>query len=225
MKAKVSEVFFSVQGEGPYIGTGHVFIRFFGCNILCDFCDTKKGKFRSYSEASLKERVENILNKSQARFISLTGGEPLLQADFIESFISKARFRKEFIYLETNGILYHNFQKIKSLVDIVSMDIKLPSITLAGEFWHEHEKFLKSCLEKDVFVKVVVDEKAKKSEIIKAAQLVAKIDKKITFIIQPNHAKWGNSLINKSQKFQLLALQYLDDVRIIPQMHKILGIK
>ena len=223
--AKISEVFFSVQGEGPYIGTPHVFVRFLGCNISCDFCDTRVTRSRTYTVEALKQRVGNILKKHLAGYISLTGGEPLLQVDFIESFLKSIRSRKEFIYLETNGILYPNFQKIQQHVDIVSMDIKLPGLTLAGEFWKEHEKFLKLCVNKDVFVKVVVGNAVKSSEIMRAAALVAKIDKKIPFIIQPNHAEWSETLIKKSQKFQSMAMKHLDDVRIIPQIHKIMNIK
>ncbi len=45
MQAKISEIFKSIQGEGPYQGINQVFVRFFGCNLCCRFCDTKPNSF------------------------------------------------------------------------------------------------------------------------------------------------------------------------------------
>jgi len=81
MFAKIAEIFKSIQGEGIYQGESQVFVRFFGCNLNCQFCDTK---LTSYRELTLDELLGQINSFSDYHSISLTGGEPLLQAYFLE---------------------------------------------------------------------------------------------------------------------------------------------
>jgi organic radical activating enzyme len=224
LKAKISEVFFSIQGEGVYVGTGHVFVRFFGCDIECRYCDTKQLGYKEYSVDELIFKVEKIKKKYRANYISLTGGEPLLQADFIRDFLKKANYKRTFIYLETNGLLYKEFLKIKDSIDIVSMDFKLPSTSGLADTWKAHERFLKQAKAKTVFVKAVVDLNTKKQEIEKAAQLIAQVNKNIALVLQPEHSQLSERLINKTLAQQILGMQYINDVRIIPQFHKIIGV-
>ena len=61
--AGISEVFFSLQGEGVYVGTGHVFVRFAGCNIACSYCDTSTGMYKKYDIQSLLPEVQDLLKK------------------------------------------------------------------------------------------------------------------------------------------------------------------
>ena len=65
------------------MGSLQVFVRFFGCNLNCQFCDTKLKKFKFYNVNSLKREVSSL----KIKFLSLTGGEPLLQADFLKMFL------------------------------------------------------------------------------------------------------------------------------------------
>ncbi|MFH0877376.1 MAG: 7-carboxy-7-deazaguanine synthase QueE, partial [Candidatus Omnitrophota bacterium] len=152
MKAKIAEIFESVQGEGIYAGEKQVFVRFFGCNLTCGFCDTPLTTFKEYSVAELKEEIATFTGYYA---LSLTGGEPLLQADFLKDFLGQIRGLDAKIYLETNGTLAGELSKIVDLVDIIAMDFKLPSFC-GQEYWVEHEEFLKSVKAKDVFVKVCV---------------------------------------------------------------------
>ena len=174
--AKITEVFYSLQGEGPYVGTGHVFVRFAGCNIKCSYCDTQKQRYKEYDIKSLIFKVRGLLSKHKASYLSLTGGEPLLQAEFIFDFLKKARFKKTFVYLETNGILYNNFRMVLGLTDVVSLDIKLPSATKTKAFWGEHKEFLKLCIRKKVFAKAVITSSTQKEDIIKLVNLLNEAD-------------------------------------------------
>ena len=73
---KIREIFTSIQGEGPYVGEKQLFIRFCKCNLACNYCDTdfRIEKAKSYSTSELKD----VILKSDAETLSLTGGEPLL---------------------------------------------------------------------------------------------------------------------------------------------------
>ncbi len=224
-KAKITEVFFSLQGEGPYVGTGHVFVRFADCNIKCRYCDTQKQRYKEYDVKALISKVKNLLRKHKAGYLSLTGGEPLLQAEFIFDFLKKAHLKNTFVYLETNGILYDNFRKVKSLTDVISLDIKLPSATKTQAFWSEHRAFLKLCKGKKVFAKAVITVSTLKQDIRKLVRLLKETDKTIPLIIQPDSKGIQQRLVNKAMRFQEYALGYLTDVRVIPQVHKFLNIR
>lgn len=81
---KINEIFYSLQGEGYHTGTPAVFIRFSGCNLKCDFCDTRHEE----GEMMTDEDIVNEIGKYPAVMVILTGGEPSLWIDdaFIDLF-------------------------------------------------------------------------------------------------------------------------------------------
>ncbi|AHF96892.1 7-carboxy-7-deazaguanine synthase [Desulfurella acetivorans A63] len=114
MKAKVCEIFYSLQLEGSMLGYPAVFVRFSGCNLNCEFCDTKYAFFE-YDTLTQSE-IENKISLYNCKRIIFTGGEPLLNAYFIESFINKLKSKYEF-FLETNGTIWVDFaSKFKHIV-------------------------------------------------------------------------------------------------------------
>jgi len=72
MKAKIVEVFESIQGEGLYLGEKQIFVRFFGCNLNCNFCDTRPDRFMEYEPQELFKEIELYQDKYHS--ISFTGG-------------------------------------------------------------------------------------------------------------------------------------------------------
>jgi organic radical activating enzyme len=229
MNAKIVEIFRSIQGEGKYVGAPQVFVRFFKCNMHCVWCDTPTsigdGK-REYKELSLKDAMTqvNALGEN-AHSVSITGGEPLLQKDFLKVFCHALRRQGKKIYLDTNGTLPNALKEIIKDVDIIAMDIKLPSSTLQNAFWAEHKEFLKVAARKEVFVKVVVSTNTHLGEILKAAKLVADLDPKILFILQPNHQDMKKGIIEDCLRYQKSCAKILKDVRILPQVHKFLKLR
>jgi 7-carboxy-7-deazaguanine synthase len=222
MKAKISEIFGSIQGEGIYAGTEQLFVRFSGCNISCSFCDeSAKKEFNEYTAA---ETAELIL-KEKMKTVSLTGGEPLLQSGFLKEMLPLLKADKLKIYLETNGILTDNLLEIRDYVDIISMDIKLPSSAGVKPFWKEHADFLKEAVKKETFVKAVVTPDTVLSDIETAAAIVSGTDKNIPFIIQPVSYNDNIADIKDLGLFFGAAGKRLNDVRIIPQIHKILKLR
>jgi len=244
----IVEVFSSIQGEGLTCGERQIFIRFALCNLKCDYCDTAyareqpahcmverasgrgdmKAEPNPVSVARLVE-VVRMLNVPPGihHSISLTGGEPLLHADFLRNFLPANRVNDIRSQLETNGALPEPLEKVIDFVDFVSMDIKLKSATGAETQWDVNRRFLQIARRKPVWVKVVVSGETTPDEMRQAASLVAAVDSGIPLIIQP--VTPVNSVPAPSGCL-LMALQEearkrLHTVRVIPQMHKMLGMK
>lgn len=96
---KVNEIFYSLQGEGRWMGRPAVFVRMSGCNLKCPFCDTD---FRGYKEMSADDILSRCLEEGgECRFIVLTGGEPSLQVD--EQLIATLHQAGYYLSMETNG--------------------------------------------------------------------------------------------------------------------------
>ncbi|MBQ0057203.1 MAG: radical SAM protein [Bacteroidales bacterium] len=94
---KINEIFYSLQGEGFYAGTPSVFVRFSGCNLKCDFCDTQH-----QAGVEMTEReVADAVMRYPARHVVLTGGEPSLQ--LTSSLVAMLHEAGRFVAIETNG--------------------------------------------------------------------------------------------------------------------------
>ena len=244
VKAKIIEIFSSIQGEGVYLGQVQTFVRFYGCNLRCGFCDEAgKNKFKEYSA---QEFIKAIIKENEAhsglslgrnteprlqsgrmcnKVVSLTGGEPLLYTSFLKEALPGLRKKGFIIYLETNGTLKNKLLEIIDFLDIISMDIKLPSSTGDRAFWKAHYDFLKASRGKEVFVKAVITNKTTSSDIKKAVSVIEKVNKAIFFILQPVTCNKRIQKIEHVQEFLNMASSRLDNVRLIPQVHKILGVK
>src|SRR5574344_1357047 len=157
METEIKEIFASIQGEGPIVGFKQLFIRFCNCNLKCDYCDTdfdiKNAK--KYTPQNLFEEIISKYDLKTFHSISLTGGEPLLSADFLKEFLPLINDKVK-IYLETNATLPDQLDKIKEYVDIIATDIKLKSST-GLETAEKHKKFFEKCNKIQTFAKIVFD--------------------------------------------------------------------
>lgn len=101
----VTEIFYSLQGEGYYTGMPAVFIRFAACNLRCSFCDTDFSKATRMSAAAIidtaVQRVQPTSFKEAHPLLVLTGGEPTLQAD--AELLALLHTKFPVIAMETNG--------------------------------------------------------------------------------------------------------------------------
>lgn len=229
-KADLVEIFSSFQGEGLFVGAKQIFIRFAGCNLNCSFCDTQKDAV--IKDAAVDEVLKEVmeLEKTEGRHhaVSLTGGEPLLHVDFLEFLLPKLKEKNFKTYLETNGTLSEELRRVIDYVDIVSMDIKLPSAANMSPLWEKHIEFLKIAREKDVFVKVVVTDDTLEGDIIEARNIVGKFNHNMPFILQPaSMDEKGTFKIATKRLLSYLNLseERLRNVRVIPQVHKFMSIK
>src|SRR5215208_6307996 len=114
----VSEVFYSIQGEGQTIGIPAVFLRLGGCNILCKSdswtCDTidvwKKGKITKFENVlgNEQESINNMSYLSMGAHLIITGGEPMMHKNAIILYLNWFRETYKFtpiVEIETNGTI------------------------------------------------------------------------------------------------------------------------
>ncbi|MEI7474931.1 MAG: 7-carboxy-7-deazaguanine synthase QueE [bacterium] len=242
--ANLVEIFSSIQGEGPYIGIKQLFIRFSGCNLKCNYCDTafiadsNCNVFYDENPTLYKNPInidalikiaDKFLSKVKHHSVSLTGGEPLLEKDFLINFlpIFKESFPDVKVYLETNGTLYDELKEVLPFIDIISADIKLQSSTDQPFPYSEHKNFIETSLnfQKDIFVKAVVSSKIKDEEITEICDLLDETAH-IPLILQPVWSENKELTLKSSQlvEIQDKFLSRLNDVRIIPQTHKYLNL-
>lgn len=224
-KAHVKEIFASIQGEGPYVGVKQLFIRFCGCNLKCNYCDTVEEQNENLIELTPQELKEslNSFNLKTIHSISLTGGEPLLWADFLAEFLPLTEHKT---YLETNATLREELIKIIDFVDIISADIKLPSASGIENSFAIHDEFFKTAAQfnKELFVKIVFDENILDDEIYNCIKLAEKYS--FPLILQPKTTD-DRILVGEEKIFEVhnKFLAVHSNTRVIPQIHKFLQVR
>ncbi|MCF7916717.1 MAG: 7-carboxy-7-deazaguanine synthase QueE [Candidatus Omnitrophica bacterium] len=221
MFAKINEIFKSDQGEGLWQGRSQVFVRFFGCNLKCQFCDTKQN---DYKLMPIKEVIKTIDGFKDFHSISLTGGEPLLQVDFIQELIQHLKRKGQTIYLETNRTLYQDLAKVVDYLDMISMDFKFPSSTGQPSFWQEHENFIKIAENNNLFVKAVIGKNTTIEDLDMAIEIIKKNRPDLCLILQPENPH-EHILADKLITFKKRCTDQAVSVKIVSQLHKKLGIK
>lgn len=235
MNTNVIEIFSSIQGEGLLLGRRQIFVRFTGCNLECNYCDTINSRDKYQGEVistdQLFERIKK-LRTPDFHSISLTGGEPLLHADFIREFLKQYNFDS---LLETNGSLPDELMKIINLIKYASVDIKLPEhepVYNWNDLLNYELESINLLIKEDIntYCKIVVLPTTKIDTIDFISSKLAdevKNDDKLSLIIQPVSPLYDWNKINTQKKlfkFSEIAGNYLD-VFVIPQIHKLLNMR
>ena len=253
--ANLVEIFSSFQGEGPHVGASTLFVRFGECDLRCRWCDSPHtwkpaARCRIEDPARGERELDNpvplaeitaaavALDVARHRFVSLTGGEPLLQPDAVRAAAAALRGLGPRILLETHGLATAALERAIDAIDVVSMDWKLASeVARAGarrgapreQFHEQHARFLRVARRAgEVYVKVVVTPATRDEELDALAREVAAIDPQVPVVLQPVTPRGP---VKKSPgPAQLLAWQarleaVLRDVRVIPQTHPGLGVR
>lgn len=143
MKLMITEIFYSLQGEGSAAGQPFLFIRFARCNLRCVYCDTGYS-FDAGNELSIEEILGEIERYPEINKVLITGGEPLMQKEGLLVLIDALEKNKKTVYLETNGSL--DVSEIPHSV-VKILDIKTPSSGFGDSF-----------LEKNIFSLIPTDE-------------------------------------------------------------------
>jgi 7-carboxy-7-deazaguanine synthase len=169
--------------------------------------------------------LEDFLRLPGLHALAVTGGEPLVQARFLGELLDRLRPAVP-VLLETNGTYPDRLDLLLPFVDIVSMDVKLPSNSGEPPFWAEHAGFLERCIGKSLYVKVPVDDRTSPEEVREAAMIVARAGAAVLFL-QPILSPLGAIMASPASldRFYEVACEHLADVRVLPQAHKFLGIR
>ncbi len=144
---RISEIFFSSQGEGLRVGEPTIFVRLSGCDLKCDFCDTKYAWDRG-KEESLEEILKKIEKfKNLTSWVCITGGEPTLQD--ISNLVLNLKKYGYFIQIETNGRRF-----LPLPFDWITLSPKPPDYFF-DEGWRKLAKEVKVVVDKNLTIDVI----------------------------------------------------------------------
>lgn len=244
--APLQEIFSSIQGEALYVGKRQIFVRFAHCHLKCAYCDTPmtsatgqchvedppgSGLEHYYPNPmqpqTLVEIIGALLKKAKHHSVSFTGGEPLLYHGFLRELLPQVQQLVP-TYLETSGTQAEFLSEVLPWLDYIAMDIKLPSATKEAPQFDNHARFYQVALQSpqtQCFAKVVFNEQTTHDELEAVKAIVTRRDTPI--ILQPETSLADRKVyINPKRLFEIenhLAAHF-DDVRVIPQTHKMLNV-
>lgn len=135
---KISELFYSIQGEGKLTGVPSAFVRASGCNLRCVWCDTPYASWRPEGEEIAVDEIVRRVEAFQTRHVVLTGGEPLIMPD-VEALCAIFKEQGYHVTVETAATVYKPLR-----MDLASLSPKLanstPSEREGGRLARVHEE-------------------------------------------------------------------------------------
>lgn len=243
-RGNIEEIFDSVQGEGPMVGCRQVFIRLGGCNLACVYCDTPQAR-RPAATCRIEEEpgtsryeylpntlsVEDVIRVTGNLWlpghhsVAITGGEPMVQADFLRGLLPALKEAGHRVYLETNSTFPDELPGLLEYIDFVAADVKLPSCSGEPDRFESNREFLEKCAGGlELYVKIVITESVDGEEFIEAVRMVAGAIESPLIVMQPVTSMRGEGQVSSSLLLglQQRALEIVSGVRIIPRVHQLL---
>lgn len=200
---QISEIFRSIQGEGLHQGMPCTFIRLSGCNLACTWCDTPASR-EDGTDMGIQDIIEAVVGLP-GKYVCITGGEPLLQANLLPSLLRELAGRGYQIDIETNGTLdFRVYQPWAS----ICMDVKCPS---SGE---QSDLSLLSLIREEDCVKFVV---ADEQDCRYAARVIVEHPVQGTIFCSP---VYGSDYIQIAR----FILSWDLPVRLQLQLHRLVGV-
>jgi len=245
-RAAVAEVFRSWQGEGLLLGQRMVFVRLAGCRVGCRYCDTAwafdaPASVAVPGAAGLRRDnplgVDEVVALVQAADppgsaggpapVALTGGEPCEQADFVAALLPALAPRE--VLLETSGLHREELLRLAPACRWVAADVKLPSATGLPDVLERHARVLESgaLSGAGVFFKLVADGDSTPDELRRAGALLARHAPRAPVFLQPVTPLGGSPPLPRARLDALADVLLAAGlaVRVVPQVHKVLGVR
>lgn len=215
VKGKITEIFFSIQGEGIYAGLPCWFVRFSGCDKNCSYCDTLYAK--TGGTLMTAETVASRI-KGPAPVV-ITGGEPTLQGEFLSALLAEIKSGKHSarqVFIETAG---SNLLAEPGVFEHISFHAELPLTPPV-------RKFIRSISGVPFTLKIVITAAAKFEDVIETSRFLAKFANS-TIVLQPVSAgkKIDKKALNKAVLFAGRIQRVYPKVRMLPQIHNLLALK
>ena len=235
MNARIFEIFTSIEGEGILYGTKTLFVRLAGCPYTCFYCDTldalplDSGKEYSITEAC--DLIDSSLQDNTYK-VNFTGGEPLIQYEAVNELAKHVKACGLPTYLESACFDSKKFLYVLPSIDFIKIEFK----TIDSEFIDEkhYPDLVRNTLEclqaaveakKTTYIKIVV---SSKTELASFKELLDRIFKIVSkqnisgFIIQPT-TNISEPTLDQLLEFYDSVYPYYDEVRVVPQLHKIIS--
>jgi len=130
----ISEIFYSLQGEGSLIGVPSIFIRTSGCNLRCSWCDTPYTSWRPEGDERSLDEILGEVARYPARHAVVTGGEPMIAPEIVP-LTERLRARGLHITIETAGTVF-----APVACDLMSISPKLANSTPTGPWAAQHDR-------------------------------------------------------------------------------------
>ncbi len=216
---RVCEIFKSIQGEGRVIGTPSLFVRMYGCNLTCSWCDTKYSwegqaiarEGTEYTKMSSKQILASLSESGDVALVTITGGEPLLQP--LEELV-KALVRKgHSVLIETNGTIAPS-KELRKLVSIWSVSPKTSNAGFSVKYGQL--EWLSDV--KDYYLKFVVVNPRKDTEEILAFLDERGIDSS-KVILQPDGMR--DDYVDVLRGLMNYVIDVKIPLRVLPQLHRL----
>ncbi|MEM3064223.1 MAG: 7-carboxy-7-deazaguanine synthase QueE [Candidatus Nitrosotenuis sp.] len=235
MKVRLFEIFTSIEGEGILYGTKTLFVRLAGCPFKCFYCDTKEAlPLESGTEYEIGKACELIQShlKDNTYKVNFTGGDPLLQAEAVAELAKFVQSKHVPTYLESSCFDAKRFEQVLPYIDLVKIEIKTPDSEFVDA--NHYSTLLENALQclnaairtkKSTYIKIVVSSKTQESdfkELVKKIFEIADPKDLKGFIIQPTYGISEPNL-EKLLSFYDVACRFYSEVRVVPQLHKLMG--
>jgi len=229
------DIFPSNEGEGILYGTKTLFVRLAGCPYTCFYCDTLDAlPLDSGIEYSITEACDLIDNNLQDNTykVNFTGGEPLIQYEAVNELAKHVKSRGLPTYLESACFDSKKFLYVLPSIDFVNIEFK----TIDSDFIDEKHypiqikntlECLKAAIEakKTTYIKIVISSKTELSSFAELRDQIFKIISKKDisgFIIQPTTGL-SEPTLEQLLVFYDAVYPYYEEVRVVPQLHKIIS--